>query len=1059
MPLRVALAGQVGIEAPGGAFVDTTGLGRLGRLALAYLVCERHRPVPRDELAEVLWGENLPRTWETSLRVVVSKLRAWLAGAGLDRANALVSAFGCYQLALPAEAVVDVEQAAGELEAARRALAAGDGGAGRAHAAAAADAAGKEFLPGVTGAWAEQQQTRLRELRVEALETLSAASAAAGDPARALAAAEEAVALEPMRESAHMRVVAAHAAAGNRGAALRAYQRLRDVLAEELGVSPSAQTEAAYLVLLQDEPAPPARPAARLPAPASPFVGREAELDVVAGLVRHRRLVSVLGTGGLGKTRLALEVVARAAPEFADGAAMVALSELPDGSDAAAVAAYALAALGVAEGSDRPALGALVAALSRRHLVLLVDNCEHVVTAAAEVVATLLESCPELTVLATSREPLRVPGELTWRIPPLGAEDARRLLVDRVAAAGGGVEPSTAFDAAADEVCRRLDGIPLAIELAAARTDVLSLPEVAARLDDRFRLLTRGARTAPPRHQTLRRAIDWTYESLTPAEQALLGRLAVFAGAFTLGDAAEVAGDGSGDELLDRLSALVARSLVLSEGTGSGPSRYRLLETIRAYAAEKLEASGGGPPARERLLAWAAAVAEEAELHLDGPAQAAWLDRLDAEHANLRAALAVDPGSVDALRLATALGRFWEIRGHLHEGRGWLRTVLAANAGAPPLVRARAHNAAALLAQRQGDYAAARSRLEESLAIREREGDRLGSAVALHGLGNVAALRHDLGTARDRYERSLAIGRELGDVGLVAAALDNLGWVAHSAGDFAGARSAYEEALAVRREMGDEHGAALVSAHLGDLAYEQGDYRRAADLHRQSLDVRAALGDRAGRADSLATLAHLSMHEGHLAAARAQLEESLAIRRDLGDQASLPGTLAALADVALLAGDLAEADARLDEAAAAATAARDQHGLAHVLVHRGRVDRLGGRAEDSCRRYVGAKRAAGDLGRNGVTAEWLEGVGVALAARGDARGGALLLGAADALRTAIGSPVPPHERPVHDRDVAEVKAALGDGAFAASWRAGHALDLPDALAFAVLHLEGAGRTG
>jgi predicted ATPase/DNA-binding SARP family transcriptional activator len=1054
------LAGQVAIRA-GGTTTDAAGLGRLGRLAFAYLVAERRRPVPRDELADVLWGDDLPRSWDTALRGLASRLRAWLAGAGLDGTAALTTAFGCLELRLPEGTAVDVEEAAQSLAEAEAAVRDGDPAAGRAAAERAAAIAGREFLPGATGAWVERRQAELREVRARALEALADAAAAAGDWPAALAAADGAVALDPLRETAHVRVMRAHAAAGNRGEALRAYERCRRVLAEELGVDPSPPTQAVYLDLLGTEPgpgpelapAPSTRPVPGrtpdLPAAVSSLVGRDAEVASVVERLRTARLLTLVGPGGVGKTRLALEVARRAAPGRRDGARWVELGGL---GDAGLVPHHVLATLGLAEVAGDPAAATLAGALAAADLVLVLDNCEHLVDAAADLTAALLRSCGGLTVLATGREPLGIAGEVVWPVPPLPAGDAARLFAERASAVNAGFQAGDGRALA--NLCRRLDGLPLAVELAAARTVTLSVAEIAARLDDRFRLLAGSARGVPARQATLRAAVDWSYDGLDPDDRALLLQVSVFAAPFTLDAAGLVAG---GPDPLDGLQRLVSRSLVVAEpGTGPSPepTRYRLLDTIRDYARQKLAGSPLAGPARDRLVAWAVALAEEAEPRLDGPEGARWLDRLEREHDNLRGALEVATarGGAGALRLAAALGRFWEIRGHLDEGRRRLRLALDADGPAPGgdptllLVRARALNAAGLLAQRQGDLAAARSRLGEALALRLRVGDRLGAAIAVHGLGNVAALQHDLATARARFEESLAIGRDLGDPALVAASLANLGWVAHAAADFPAARALYDESLALRRSLGDLPGTATVLGHLGDLAFQQGDVAAAAALHAESLALRRDLGDRAGAADSLATLGHVALAAGDLAGAGRHLEESLAIRHHLDDRAGLPGALCNLGDLAMAAGDLASARSHLEASLAAAAESRDRRSVAHALLHLGRLARAEGDARTALARYVEARRALGAVGPDPVGAEWLEGMGALAGALGDAARGARLLGAAEALRAAIGAPVPPHEASARDDDVAALAAALGAGPFEAAWRAGRSLDLAAALA-------------
>jgi len=1049
--LRVQLTGHLAVEADG-VPVDDTGLGRLGRVALAYLVMERHRPVARDQLAELLWRDDLPRTWDTALRGLISRIRAVLAAAGLPPTEALTTAFGCYQLHLPAGTSVDVEEAAQALERAVADIAAGRPGPGRAAAEEALATAARQFLPGASGPWVEQRQAELSELRVRALEVVADACTAtgAGAGAAAAAAAEEAVALEPLRESAYVRLMAAEAAAGNRGEALRAYERCRVVLAEELGVNPSPRTEAAYLALLGEEPstveeAPPVAVARHsLPVPLTPLVGRDDDVAAVRKLLSSSRLVTLTGTGGVGKSRLATQAAADLAADLDDGVALVELAPL---SDPDLLPQHALAALGIREEPGRTADGTLAAYLRDRQLLLLLDNCEHLVSACAALVEGLLRSCPRLTVLTTSREPLGVPGEVAWRVPSLSPAAAVRLFADRARSAGGAFVLTPDNEGTVDHLCRRLDGIPLALELAAARVGMLSVEEIAERLDDRFRLLSGGSRTAAPRQQTLRATVDWTYDALSPSERALFNRLAVFASSFTLEAAERV---GGARDVLEALSGLVNKSLVLAERNagGAGRTRYRLLETMRHYARERLAESGDAVAARGDHLAWAVAVAEEAAPALDGAEQRRRLDLLETEHDNLRAALAWATSGADpepALRLAGALGRFWEVRGHLREGRAWLEAALAlpATPATQPL-RATVLNWVGILAQRQGDYAAALAAYERSLSARRRLNDPLGIAASLCGLGNVAALRGDLATAAERYRESLAIGRELGEEQVVAAAVANLGWVADTAGDTAAARSLYEEALAVRRRRGDVHGVAMALASLGDLAFKQGDFAAARDMHTESLALRRQLGDPSGVADSLGTLGHLALHRGDPERARGLYEESLGLRRRLGDLPGIPGSLGNLSDLARAEGDLAAAVALVDESVAVAAELGDRHCTTAALLRRGRAALAAGdldRADDA---YSSAM-AADDARDDTATAEWLEGMGTVAVERGRHDLGATLLGAAAVVRRRAGPPLLPSDAAAIAAHVAAARAALGDDIFATRWDRGAALPLPEGL--------------
>ncbi|MDQ2825721.1 MAG: tetratricopeptide repeat protein, partial [Actinomycetota bacterium] len=710
------------------------------------------------------------------------------------------------------------------------------------------------------------------------------AAAACRDWAGAQRAAEEAVTVEPFRESAHLRLMEAHAGAGNRGEALRAYERCRQLLADELGVSPSASTEAAYVVLLGDEPvataaaAGPPPPVTSLPLQLTRLVGRDEELTAVEKALGDSRLLTLTGTGGVGKTRLALAAATDLAPGFADGAFLVELAPLADPD---LLPQQVLGAVGLREEAGQAPADTLTAHLRARHVLLVLDNCEHLVGVTAALTERLLRACPGLTILATSREPLGVPGEATWRVPSLSPAGARALFNDRARSVRAGFEVSDANDAALTQLCQRLDNIPLALELAAARTNALSVEEIADRLDDRFRLLSGGARTAVPRQQTLRAMVDWTYDALSDDERRLFEHLAVFGSGFTLPAAEQVAmgplrpggGGPSEADVVGTLSGLVNKSLVLAEPPGpDGHTRYRLLETMRHYARERLAESGDAATVRSRHLSRAVDMARVAETALDGPEQAAVLDRLEAEHDDLRVALAWGTSGGDpepALRLAISLTRFWEVRGHLIEGRGWLEAALTAGGGSDlPALRALALNGAAVLAQHQGDYAAAHGLYEHSLALRRRLDDRLGVAAALVGLANLAALHGRLTNARAQFQEALEIGRSLEEPHVVAAALTNLGWVAHASGELGTARALYEEALSVQRRLGDGHGTAMVMANLGDLALQQGDLDIADALHTEGLDLRRRIGDRSGVADSLTALGRVALARGDRATSR-----------------------------------------------------------------------------------------------------------------------------------------------------------------------------------------------
>ncbi|HEV2759512.1 MAG TPA: BTAD domain-containing putative transcriptional regulator, partial [Acidimicrobiales bacterium] len=706
--VEVRLLGRLTIDVDG-TRADDARLGDLGRKAFAYLVLERRRPVPRDERADVLWGEGLPATWTAALRGVLSRVRSTLADAGLAGPDVLHSQVGCYQLQLPADVLVDVERVESTLASARVDVAVAPDRARQA-AAEVVDLAGMQFLPGAGGEWVEGRQAALAALRLRALELLAEAASAVGDSAGAVDAAEQAIALAPLQESAHQRLMIAHAGAGNRAAALRAYEDCRRVLADELGVSPSPETYELYLRLLRDEPLATAGPPAtvtNLPPERTSFVGREDEIDHLRVLLGSARLVTLTGPGGVGKSRLAVRVAGTLLDDHRDG---VFLMELAGMADPALVAQQVLSVLGLPEAPPSTATGAVARHLADRSILLVMDNCEHLVDACAALADAVLRTASPVTILATSREPLGVPGETTWPVPPLAPpvagddadldtllrNDAAQLFVDRAHNAAPDLDVRAA---AADiaRICTRLEGIPLAIELAAARTKVLSPAQIAGRLDDHLGLLVGGPRMAPGRHQTLRAAIDWSFEALSAPQRTVFARLSVFAGGWSLEAAQAVCDDASPDDVLDALAALVDKSLVSIDRSSLRP-RYRMLETLRQYAAERLAQTEQAATARRRHLAWAVGLAEAGEVKLQGDEQASWLDVLDEEHDNLRTALdwAAEDGRVEeGLRLAAALVRFWEIRGYLSQGRARLE-AFASEPGGSAAMRAKALTAAAV---------------------------------------------------------------------------------------------------------------------------------------------------------------------------------------------------------------------------------------------------------------------------------------------------------------------------------------------------------------------------
>lgn len=662
-----------------------------------------------------------------------------------------------------------------------------------------------------------------------------------------------------------------------------------------------------------------------LPRQLSSFVGRAESLAEASQRLSTTPLLTLTGTGGVGKTRLALEVAAHAMDLFPDGAWVIPLAALGDGS---LVAETVAATLRVKEQQGAPLLTSLGQHLETRRLLLVFDDCEHVLDAAAEVIDHLLRTCAHLRVMATSREALGIAGESLYPVPSmdlprssdtsveeLAESESVRLFVDRARA----VQPAFVLNdrnaPAVVQICRRLDGIPLAIELAAARVKALPPEQIAARLDDRFRLLTGGSRMALPRHRTLKAAIDWSFDLLTDAERALFMRLSVFSGTFGL-EAVEAVGTGQGVEradVLDLLSRLIDRSLVAAEA-GAAEARYRLLDTVQQYAQERLVADDPTGEVRTRHQAYMLGLVEQVGPSLfAGPAARPALDRLTAEHENVRAALQWtddDPNGAGAeLRLAAHVWRYWEIAGHLVEGRAWLTRSLARTDGEVSELRANAWTGLGSLAAQQGDLSAAMVAHEAALDIHRKLGNPNGIAYAGSNLANVSVERGDFERARELYAEAIAVARGAHDERGAAFGLLNLADVAARQGNREEARQLSGESIATFRAEGDLMGVALALGRAATFSLQHGDTEDARFRHREALDIFRTFGDLRGIARTQMFLGDIAAVEGRLDEAERLYRSSIEHRRELGDRAGLATACDRLARIALV--DHAEAAARL----------------------------------------------------------------------------------------------------------------------------------------------------
>jgi predicted ATPase/class 3 adenylate cyclase/Tfp pilus assembly protein PilF len=765
-----------------------------------------------------------------------------------------------------------------------------------------------------------------------------------------------------------------------------------------------------------------------LPPQLTPFIGREALVAEIRGRLDQPgvRLLTLTGPGGAGKTRLALHVAAELVETYPDGVWFVPLAPV---ASATLVAATIATALGIRETAAGTIEATLRAYLRPRRLLLVLDNFEHVVSA-SPLIADLLSHCPDIQVLATSRAPLHISGEHELPIPSLElpslgrplrlddalASEAVRLFVDRARAVQHHFALSEENAETIVAICRRLDGLPLAIELAASRVRLLPPKAILARLDSRLTLLTGGGRDRPERQQTLRGAIAWSHDLLDRSEQTLFRRLAVFAGGWSF-EAAEAVVDFGSDpplSVFDGLDALHNASLIrLQESMdrdAAADPRFAMLQTINEFATEQLVASGELARVKENHAAWFVDLAIAAEPHLPGPLAVSWLDRLESDHDNLRAALDWLGGQGDserAVTLAAAMWRFWWLRGHISEGRRRLETALAADGSAVAAARATALDGAGVLAETQGDYDRAEALHREALALSRERDDTTGIARALGNLGVVAFDRSDDDQATALLEESLALAREIGDQLLVATALNDLGAVAYERGDLDRAEPLYQESLNLRRKAGSGSEIARALNNLGGVAFARGNFDRACQLFAESLSLYRVAGDGWGAAGALLGLAVANHRQGDAPRAVALLEESLSLFGEVGDRRNAALAALNLADALRDTDDLTDAGVHYRDALVEFAAVEDRSRVAEVL----------------------------------------RGLGSVLVRQGEFRRAATLFGAA--------SNVTPDEKPhsgeaysdiaTQEADRDTIRRALGEDALTAAWEGGRALPLEAAV--------------
>ncbi|GAA3838192.1 BTAD domain-containing putative transcriptional regulator [Amycolatopsis tucumanensis] len=1039
------------------------------RALLSDLLIHAGEPVPAHRLIEDLWELDPPRDPAAALQVKVSQLRSALERAAPGARELVVSRPAGYLLDVEPDAV-DANRFTNLVTAARAAESPADRAALLGEALslwrgdAFADFAGAHFaVPAIT---------RLHDLRLTALEDRIEARLALGEHDLVAGELGDLIAAHPLRERLHGLRMRALYQAGRQAEALEAYDRLRARLVEELGLEPGAELARLHQAILRRDPAleaarPVRRPVTNLPEPVTDLIGRAEAIDAVSALLAADRVVTLTGPGGVGKTQLALAAARESANRFPDGTWLVELAGFARSGDRdpdAAIADLVTSALGIRDDAalvlppaagHTPPLRRLAEALRHKRLLLVLDNCEHLIAPVARVAEALVRASPGLVVLATSREPLGVTGERLWPVPPLDlpgpadADPARvaessavRLFVARAAASAPGFALRADNQRAVAAICRTLDGLPLAIELAATRVRALGVHDLALRLEDRFRVLTAGRRTAPARQRTLRAMMDWSWDLLSAAERAVLSRLAVHADGCTLAAAEHVcAGEPAGD-VLEVLAGLVDRSLVVADTTGD--TRYRLLETVAAYGRERLQESGEAALIRQRHAGYYAGFAEQAADRLRGHDQRTWLERMDAESANLRAALATAVGQDDAataLRLVNAAAWYWFLRGKHQEAHRWITRALAVPGDAPGGARAEATAWQAAMGFLTGRHT---DPMRDSAEVLAKAGDAAALARARWLFGFVGRSGAP-DAAAALIDRAGAAFRELGDRWGLAATLWARADQAMLRGDLDAAARDGAEAAALFADLGDRWGQVQTASLLGVLAEIGGDHERSARLHREALRKAEELGLWPVASHELSRLGRLALLGSDHAAAEDLSSRALRLATEHAYEPGINLARGGLGMSARRRGLLDVAEEHLRNVLAWERRINYRVGIAFALAELGFAAEQRGDAEAAWslhREGLDAARATGDPRAVAIALEGLAGAHVLA---GEPDRAACLLGVAAAARESAGAPLPAAERFDVDRITAAARRLLGEAAFAEEFDRGRRIppsDLP-----------------
>jgi predicted ATPase/DNA-binding SARP family transcriptional activator/tetratricopeptide (TPR) repeat protein len=1053
-PLEVVVAGA-GRRPPTGA----------ERALLAVLLLNAGRLVPASTLMDALWGDDPPANAANALQGRVSRLRRSLADAGVP-GDPLVTRRPGYLLDVDPDGV-DVHRFTRLVTGARQLVARG----AATDAAALYDEAlglwrGDPLADIDSGPWVRAETVRLTELWLSAVEDRTELRLAGGGHTHLVPELEDLTARHPLRERLHSQLMLALYRSGRQADALDAYRRLRRTLDDELGLQPSAELRALEQAILRQDasltapattPATNGRPAtgpgdeprSNLPIRLTSFVGRHSELAELRDLLRRHRLVTLTGPGGAGKTSLAIEALA-------DDHLGVRLVRLADVTEPARVPRAVADALGVPEG-DGPVEQRLVGYLRDHDVVLLLDNCEHVVDAAAALAETLLTRCPGLRLVATSREPLAVPGEVQLAVPPLptpppeatpddvAGYESVQLFVDRARAVLGPfrLDPETAPHVA--EICRRLDGIPLAVELAAARVKTMPVHELADRLTDRFRLLTGGPRTAAARQRTLRATVDWSHQLLTPQQRTVFRRLSVFRGGWDV-EAAERVCAGAGIDVVNLLAELVDRSLVVADRDTTG--RLRMLETLRQYAGERLAEAAETDTVGAAHATHYAAIVERAEPQLRGPRQADWLAWLDTERDNVRAALDWCRRHGDThpdlgLNLVGGLGWFWYFASNT-DGHHDIAAVLASTASGSAGARAHALQGHSVAARPRScivhPNAACAASAEQSARLFDDAHRRALSTtlLAVEGIsGHAVDASHRMLAAAD--DEFVGAGDEWGRALVLFVRLE----LSAAAGDLDAAAAHAESSLGLFRRLDDHWGVSAVQYHLGMALHRAGLVDRALDTYRAAL----AEARRAGPANTvqyvLANMGHAALLNLDADRAGQLFAEADAVARRLGAEGN-PLAALGIGLLARLRGDLPDAARRLADALDGVTGSAGTDWAAIAGAGLGFVAEASGRLDAAEEHHRAAWELGLDAGRAGdaAVAVAIDGLACVAAARDDGSAAVALLARAARWRAERRRPAAPLERRDIDRAVDRVRSLLGADRYTAAFDAAYAAGTP-----------------